>query len=197
MMVEDGDFNVTVESEIAVDSTMFEFEGEIYLAIANYKNSETDDLTVNSTLHKYNNVSKTFDLFQEFLTYGAKAVTFLEHDGNAWLAWANGDGMVDSVIAQWNVTEQKFQTSATSTKIEMQYASDVISFVANDVASVAIANEKSVSRFGVSDCNQPVVIYSYDSDAAAWNLEQSIVATCIIDLDVFAIDGMYRMGYSG
>ncbi|XP_072017174.1 uncharacterized protein [Amphiura filiformis] len=188
MMVEDGDFNVTVESEIAVDSTMFEFEGEIYLAIANYKNSETDDLTVNSTLHKYNNVSKTFDLFQEFLTYGAKAVTFLEHDGNAWLAWANGDGTVDSVIAQWNVTEQKFQTSATSTKIETQYASDVISFVANDVASVAIANEKSVSRFGVSDCNQPVVIYSYDADAAAWNLEQSIVATCIIDLDVFAID---------
>ncbi len=82
-----------------------------------------------------------------------------------------------------------------SASILTQYASDVISFVVEDIPHVAIANEKSVSRFGVSDCNQPVVIYAYDKDNLDWYLLQSIVAPCIIDLDVFAIDGMYDNKY--
>ena len=155
----------TLTTKNAADSEAFEIDGETYIAIANIHTSGT--YTTESTIHKFNTETGTFDVtpIQSITTDGAQNFHSFEINGETYLAVAEflHDGNVgdptntreiDSTIYKWNGS-----TFATFDTITTNEANDWDSFVINGETYLGVAG---ASLNGLNDTVSE--FYRFDPD---------------------------------
>ncbi|XP_041474066.1 uncharacterized protein LOC121422895 [Lytechinus variegatus] len=192
LKLENEDYSVTLTAPHALGVSMFEIDGRLFMAVANYRDISAHNTDLNSTVYVYNNVTENFDVFQEIMTHGAFAVTHLKWKGITWLCFANNVLDFKSPIYVYDSQENKF---VIDEKTGTNHASHVSMFLIDDVPFAAISSEKLIGEESEAEFHREITILAYQN--GKWSVVEGIETYGIIDTVAFAIDHfVYLVGVS-
>jgi len=166
----------------ALDWEAFVINGEHYVAIANYYDGTSNELS--SSIYKWN--GNSFTVFQTFSTNGVSAWKFFDINNEYYLMQGNGKNdttqNIDSYIYKWDGNSFiKIQSISTSR------AKDVEFFELEENYYIVISNKHDDSTYNVN-----FKIYKWNS--ASFSEFQTISANGASDCEHFTIDGQTYLG---
>ncbi|XP_030839937.1 uncharacterized protein LOC583108 isoform X2 [Strongylocentrotus purpuratus] len=190
--LEDEAFSTSLTAPHASGATMFEIDGSLFLAVANYRDASTHNTDINSTVYVYDNAQGTFNFFQDIPTHGAFAVTHLSWKGITWLSFANNVLDYKSPIYVYDSQANQFVLDESR---GTNHASHLSMFVIDDVPFIAISSEKLIEGEREVEFHREITILAFKD--GQWKVMESLGSYGILDTAVFAIDNfVYLVGVS-